>query len=138
MKDSEDWLTFRAVQRDRVFRAHVQEHAPQPVIGHGGDQVGHDAELGAAERRRDRVAAERDRVVGGNVLFVAGRHVVGDEDDVDIGLSDEESLHCLSVMRLVVPAGALTLTPVPLLGPLKLFAKPPPKRLRSAWAGIRP
>jgi hypothetical protein len=26
--------------------------------------------------------------------------VVGDEDDVDIGLSDEESLHCLSVMRL--------------------------------------
>jgi hypothetical protein len=50
------------------------------------------------------------------VLFVAGRHVVGDEDDVDIGLTDKESLHWLSVMRWVVPAGELTLTPVPLWG----------------------
>jgi hypothetical protein len=39
--------------------------------------------------------------------------VVGDEDDVDIGLSDEESLHCLSVMRFMVLAGVLTVTPVP-------------------------
>src|SRR6478609_11062803 len=87
------------VQRDRVFRAHVLEHPPQPVIGRRGDEIGHDAELGAAERRRDRVAAEGDRVVRCHVLFVAGRHVVGDEDDVDIGLTDKESLHWLSVMR---------------------------------------
>jgi hypothetical protein len=34
--------------------------------------------------------------------------VVGDEGDVDIGLSDEESLHSFSVMALgVIPAGAL-------------------------------
>ena len=116
MKDSEDWFTFRPMQRDRVFRAHVLEHPPQPVIGRRGDEIGHDAELGAAERRRHRIAAEGDRVVGCHVLFVAGRHVVGDEDDVDIGLTDKESLHWLSVMRWVVPAGELTLTPVPLWG----------------------
>ena len=33
------------------------------------------------------------------MLFVAGRHVVGDEGDVDIGLSDEEGLHKLSITR---------------------------------------
>ena len=33
------------------------------------------------------------------MLFVAGRHVVGNEGDVDIGLSDEEGLHKFSVMR---------------------------------------
>jgi hypothetical protein len=27
------------------------------------------------------------------MLLVASRHVVGDESDVDIGLSDEERLH---------------------------------------------
>ena len=27
------------------------------------------------------------------MLFVAGRHVVGNEGNVDIGLSDEEGLH---------------------------------------------
>jgi hypothetical protein len=32
--------------------------------------------------------------------------VIGDEGDVDIGLSDEESLHWISVVALgVVPAG---------------------------------
>jgi len=34
------------------------------------------------------------------MFFVAGRHVVGDEGNVDIGLSDEESLHSFSVMSL--------------------------------------
>ena len=40
------------------------------------------------------------------MLFVAGRHVVGDEGNVDIGLSDEKSLHSFSVgwwMVLVPP-----------------------------------
>jgi hypothetical protein len=32
--------------------------------------------------------------------------VVGDEGNVDIGLSDEEGLHSLSVVLRVVPAGA--------------------------------
>jgi hypothetical protein len=32
------------------------------------------------------------------MLFVAGRHVVGDEGDVDIGLSDEEGVHSISVL----------------------------------------
>ena len=31
------------------------------------------------------------------MFFVAGRHVVGDEGDVDIGLSDEEGLQSISV-----------------------------------------
>jgi hypothetical protein len=32
------------------------------------------------------------------MFFVTGRHVVGDEGNVDIGLSDEEGLHAFSVM----------------------------------------
>jgi len=86
------------VDRDSVFRAHVLKHPPQPVVGDGGDQVRHDPELGAAERRRDGIAAERHRVGGCDVLFVAGWHVVGNEGNVDIGLSDEEGLHSFSVV----------------------------------------
>ena len=88
------------MDRDSVFRGHVLKHAAEPVVGHGRDQVGHDAELGAAERCGDGVAAKGHRVGGGHMFFVAGRHVVGDEGDVDIGLSDEESLHSFSVMSL--------------------------------------
>ena len=91
-------IDLARMDRDSVFRAHVLEHAAEPVIGDGRDQVGHDAELGAAERGRDRVAAKGDRVGGCHMFFVAGRHVVGDEGDVDIGLSDEEGLHSFSVM----------------------------------------
>ena len=69
------------------------------------------------------------------MLLVAGRHVVGDEDDVDIGLSDEESLHCLSVMRFVVPAGVAYCNTGSAEGPLKLFAKPP---LGVLEVGMRP
>ena len=86
------------MDRDPVLRAHVLKHAPQPVIGDGGDQVRHDPELGAAKRRGDRVAAEGDRIGRRDVLFVAGRHVVGNEGHVDVGLSDEESLHAFPVM----------------------------------------
>jgi hypothetical protein len=32
------------------------------------------------------------------MFFVAGRHVVGDESNIDIGLSDKEGLHSFSVM----------------------------------------
>src|SRR2546421_8374817 len=81
------------MDRDSVLRAHVLKHPSQPVIGDGGDQVRHNAELGAAERRSDGVAAERDRIGRCNVLLVAGRHMVGNEGNVDIGLSDKESLH---------------------------------------------
>src|SRR5215469_12593362 len=42
------------VDGDSVFRAHILEHPPEPVIGDGGDQIRYDAELGAAERRGDR------------------------------------------------------------------------------------
>ena len=87
------------MDRDSILRAHVLKHPPQPVIGDGGDQVRHDSELGAAERRSDGVAAERDRIGRCNVLLVAGRHMVGNEGNVDIGLSDKESLHSFSVMR---------------------------------------
>src|SRR6267378_568347 len=50
------------MDRDSVFRAHVLKHPPQPVVGHGCDQVRHDSKLGTAECRRDGVAAERDGV----------------------------------------------------------------------------
>ena len=81
------------MDRDAVLRAHVLEHPPQPVIGDGGDQVRHDPQFGAAEGRGDGIAAERHRVGLGDMLLVAGRHVVGNEGDVDIGLSNEEGLH---------------------------------------------
>ena len=98
MKDSEEELTLRGWTEIPYFAAHVLEHPPEPVVGDGRDQVGHDAELGAAKCRGDGVAAERDRVGVGDMFLVAGRHVVGDEGDVDIGLSDEESLHSFSVV----------------------------------------
>jgi hypothetical protein len=57
------------------------------------------------------------------MLFVAGRHVVGNEGHVDIGLSDKESLHALPVVgsRVITPRLAL----VPQVYPLKIFARPP-------------
>src|ERR1700710_2873275 len=64
------------MNRDAVFRAHVPEHPSEPVIGHGGDQVRYDAQFGATERRGNRVAAERDGVGRGDMLFVAGWHVI--------------------------------------------------------------
>jgi hypothetical protein len=49
--------------------------------------------------------------------------VVGDEGNVDIGLSDEESLHSFSVMSLGGPGpGVHTLALVIGLHSLKLFA----------------
>jgi hypothetical protein len=48
------------------------------------------------------------------MFFVADRQMVGNEGDVDIGLSDEESLHSFSVVALgVVPAGSDSLAPDP-------------------------
>src|SRR4051812_10990611 len=81
------------VHRDAVLRRHVNEHAAEPVVRDGGKEVGRDAELGAAERRRHGVAAERNRVLLGDGLLVAGRDLVGQEGHVDIGLADEQGLH---------------------------------------------
>ena len=81
------------VDRDAVFRRHVDEHAPEPVVGERRQQVGRNAELGAAERGCDRVAAERDRIVARHRLLVAGRQTRRPEGDVDIGLPDEERVH---------------------------------------------
>src|SRR6266480_52295 len=94
------------MDRDSILRAHVLKHPPEPVIGHGRDQVRHDAELGATERRRHGVAAERDRICRRDMLLVAGRHVIGDKGNVDIGLSDEKGLHSFSVADGVVPAAS--------------------------------
>jgi hypothetical protein len=81
------------VNRDSIFGRHVQKHATEPVVGNGRDQVRHYPELRAAERRRDGVAAERNGVRRRHVLLVAGRHPVGQKGNVNIGLSNEESLH---------------------------------------------
>jgi hypothetical protein len=82
------------MDRNRIFRRHVDEHAPEPVVRHRGDQVRGDPELGAAERGRDGVAAERHRIVARHGLVVAGRKRVGQEGNVDIALADKERLHC--------------------------------------------
>ncbi len=82
-------LDGAGMQIDVVFLRHVEEHVAQPVVGQGGDQVGLDAEFRAAERRRDGIAAERNRIFGGDGFLVALRHVIGKERHVDIGLADE-------------------------------------------------
>ena len=109
MKDSDDSAHLPVVDRDAVGRRHVHEHAPEPIVGDLGQEVRGDAELGAGEGRRDRVATEGDRVIARHRLLVAGRDVVGEEGDVDVGLADEESLHrCLSRVTPAAnrPAGA--------------------------------
>ena len=93
MKESDDSLHLPVMDRDAVFRRHVDEHAPEPVVGDLGEEVGRDAELRAAEGRGDRVAAEGDGVVLGDGLLVAGRDLIREEGDVDIGLADEERFH---------------------------------------------
>jgi hypothetical protein len=60
------------------------------------------------------------------MLFVAGRHVIGNEGNVDIGLSDEEGLHKVIRHALMnVPCRRGTLAPVIPIYSLKIFAKPP-------------
>jgi hypothetical protein len=81
------------MDRDAVLRRHVDEHAPEPVVGDLGEEVRRDPELGAGESRRDGVAAKRDRVFLGDRLLVAGRDLVRQEGDVDIGLADEQGFH---------------------------------------------
>src|ERR1700680_3269508 len=128
------------MDRDSILSAHVLKHPPQPVIGDGGDQVRHDAELGAAERCRDGIAAERDRIGGGDMFLVAGRHMVGDEGNVDIGLSDEEGLHSCSVWLRGGPGRHRTLALVCRIIRRKYSQSPPGKGLREpcGWATTIP
>ena len=71
------------------------------------------------------------------MLFVAGRHVVGDEGDVDIGLSDEEGLHSFSVIVLQSigrkggSGPARYFNTACRMHSLKLFATVPPLRLEK-------
>ena len=97
-------MNLAGMDRDSVFRAHVLKHPSEPVVGYGRNQVRHDPELGATECRGNGIAAKRDRIGRSDVLLVAGRQVVGDESDIDIGLSDEEGLHSFSVVAEGGPA----------------------------------
>src|SRR5207302_11469280 len=72
---------------------HVQEHAPQPIVGNGGQEIGLDAKPRAAKSRRNGIAAEGYSIIACDVLFVAGRNSVGQERDVNIGLADEQGVH---------------------------------------------
>jgi len=78
---------------DRVFRRHIDEHAAEPVVGDGSEQIGRNAELGAAERGGHRIAAKGDGVVARHRLLIARRQFVRDKGDVDIALTDEEGFH---------------------------------------------
>ena len=86
-------LDLTSMHRDPVLRRHVEKHAREPVVGERGHQIGHDPELGAAERGRDRVTAETDRIVPRDDLLVAGRDFVDQEGHVDVGLADKERVH---------------------------------------------
>jgi hypothetical protein len=75
-----------------IFCGHVKEHAPEPVICPRGDEVRTNGQLGAAEGRRDGVAAEGNRIFGRDRLFIADGKMVGQKCHIDIGLSDEQDL----------------------------------------------
>src|SRR3954452_24607861 len=122
-------MNLARMDRDSVFRAHILKHPPEPVVGYGRNQVRHDPELGATECRGNGVASERDRIGRSDVFLVAGRQVVGDASDIDIGLSDEEGLHPFSVVLRVVPRRRTLAPLMPDYSP-KLFARPPPNCLR--------
>jgi hypothetical protein len=81
------------MHRNAVLCRHVEEHARKPVVGERSHQVRDHAELGAAERRRNRVAAEAHRVVARDRLVVAVRNGVDQKRDVDVALADEECVH---------------------------------------------
>src|SRR3954467_5853964 len=120
-----------------VLRAHVLKHPAQPVVGDGGDQVGHDAQLGATECRGHRITSERDRIRRRDMFFIPGRHMIGDKSYVDISLSDEECLH-KNVRRktdvaIVVTAIGRSVWGYISIGPIsisvELFASLPPVSL---------
>jgi hypothetical protein len=85
------------MNRDFVFRGHLQEHASKPVFRDRGEQVRQDRQLGTAEGGGDGVAAERNGVSRRDVRFIAGRKPIGQESDVDVGLTNEERLHRVSI-----------------------------------------
>jgi hypothetical protein len=78
---------------DAILGRHVEEHAREPVVRLRGEEIGRDAEFGAAERGRYGVAAEAHGIVLRDSLFVAGWEMVGQKRDVDVGLTDEERFH---------------------------------------------
>jgi hypothetical protein len=81
------------MHRNGVFRGHVEEHASEPVRCDRCDEIGDEAELGAAEGGGDRVATEGYRIFRGDMLFVADRHVIRDKGHVDVSLPNEQCLH---------------------------------------------
>ena len=78
------------VHGDSIFRRHVDEHAPEPVICDRGHQVRCHPQFGAAKSCGHRIAAEGDGVVTSHGLFIAGGELVGQESDIDVALSDKE------------------------------------------------
>jgi hypothetical protein len=100
-------LDLAGVQLDVVLRRHVEEHAAEPIVREGGDEIDLGGQVGAAERRGDRVAAERDGVIGGDVLLVPDRNVIHQERDVDVGVTDEKRVHhCSRIARPAAFMGA--------------------------------
>src|ERR1700742_2484852 len=81
------------VYADLIGTRHVEEHAAQPIVRDIGDEFGGVAKLGAGEGRRDRVAAEGDGIILRNRLVVTVRDGIAEQGDVDVGVSDEQSLH---------------------------------------------
>src|SRR5262249_8403755 len=96
------------MDRDCIFQRHVKKHASQPVVGHGGDEIRRNRQLGTAKRGGDRIAPERDRIRRGNVLLVSDRKPVSQKRHVDIRLPYEERLHALTpVARMERPRNAV-------------------------------
>ena len=68
---------FPGVNWYAVSGGHIQKHAAEPIIGDGRQDIGWNAQLCAAERRRYRISTERNGVGRSDVLLVADRYSIG-------------------------------------------------------------
>ncbi len=90
-------MTLRWWTETPYFAAMSTNMRPSQSSATEVEQIRRNAELGAAERRRYRIAAERNRIVARHRLLVAGRNLVGEEGDIDIALADEEGFHAVTL-----------------------------------------
>ena len=84
---------------DLVGPRHIEEHAPEPIVGDICDEIGDIAEPGAGEGRRDCIPAEGDGIILRDRLVVAVRNGIAEQSYIDIGVADEQSLHASLPVR---------------------------------------
>ena len=87
------------MDRDLIFRRHVQKHTAQPIIRQRGQKVDALAESGGAKSRRHRIAAKRYCVIVSHRLVVAGGHGRRKHGHVNVGLADKKRVHLNTLFK---------------------------------------